>query len=439
MPMLHTKENGSTGALFVARGKPEVGQVQTALKLNWRSRFKKILLTLIDKLLEVIPEHKIIVRDETRNIEKKRKKGVTSFVGFLLIFILVISIGFGVKQKSVENEKKKYQSQLTQAQHEFEEASALAGLDTARAKELLLSSREIALRLKDQKIKDERLEELLKKISENIGTIAGIYETEPQVFLDLSLVTSGFEGTDMAFSEGRMLVLDSKGRKIIGVDLETKRTEVITGPDYLPDAVKVGAYADRAFVLSNDGIREIKKGGEAELVVKSSLPAGKVSWNTDKIFIDGFAGNLYSLSKEDGKIWRYIGLKDGFSEGQDWLSEGTQADFGDAISWAIDGNIWILKQNRILKFSQGVPQAFVVKGIEGGFSSARDIYTDEELGNLYILDSEHEKIFLLDKNGEYKGEYKNSLLKEAKKILVSEQQKKIVFLSGPKLYSIEIK
>jgi hypothetical protein len=46
---------------------------------------------------------------------------------------------------------------------------------------------------------------------------------------------------------------------------------------------------------------------------------------------------------------------------------------------------------------------------------------------------------VLEKDGNYKAQYFSDKLKEAKDIAVSEKNKKIIFLSGSKLYSIEIK
>jgi hypothetical protein len=45
---------------------------------------------------------------------------------------------------------------------------------------------------------------------------------------------------------------------------------------------------------------------------------------------------------------------------------------------------------------------------------------------------------VLAKNGDYKGAYQSDLLSGATGLVVSEKEKKMIFLSGSKLYSIDV-
>ena len=107
---------------------------------------------------------------------------------------------------------------------------------------------------------------------------------------------------------------------------------------------------------------------------------------------------------------------------------------------AIDGSIWLLRQDgKILKFSQGSPEAFGVAGLDKPFSSPSVIYTDSEAENLYILDKGNSRIVVLTKGGEYQGQYIWEGIKEASDMVVSEKEEKIFLLSGEKIYKIDIK
>ncbi|MGD0523400.1 MAG: hypothetical protein ABSA43_02480, partial [Candidatus Microgenomates bacterium] len=151
-----------------------------------------------------------------------------------------------------------------------------------------------------------------------------------------------------------------------------------------------------------------------------------------------YAGNIYLLDKAGGTIWRYIGSDTGFAAKQNWLASGVEPDFSNVIAWTIDGNIFALtSSSKILKFSQGTPQDFPIPE-EVSLNGANMIYTNGDLQYFYILNPQEKKIYVLNKNGDYKGDYQSDLLAGANGLVVSEKEKKMIFLSGSKLYSIDI-
>ena len=77
-------------------------------------------------------------------------------------------------------------------------------------------------------------------------------------------------------------------------------------------------------------------------------------------------------------------------------------------------------------------------GLETPISMAVDLYTNEDAQYLYVLDPQNSRIVVLDKKGQFKAEYLSEKIKEAKKIVVSEEEGKAIFITGPRLYSIEL-
>ena len=55
--------------------------------------------------------------------------------------------------------------------------------------------------------------------------IGGIYKSDTNLYLDLSLVSSGFTGEKMVASGGRMLVLDRDQNKLVSIEFENKKGE----------------------------------------------------------------------------------------------------------------------------------------------------------------------------------------------------------------------
>jgi hypothetical protein len=375
-----------------------------------------------------LPERRLVINDPGGHRSSSRK---ASLIGVLLLIILGISIYFGTSRQKDVTRRELYEPRLTEAIRNLDEALNLADLSQTRARELILESRETANSLKSDGVEDERLDKLLSGISEHLGPIAGIYESPANLFLDLGIVASNFKGTDLSLSGGVLRVLDSDSRRLIGIEVENKRTNVISGSDYLPDAKETLAYSDRSFILSSDGLREVTN--DVELLIKAD-------WEADKVLSAAFAGNVYVLDAPNNQIWRYAGVSGGFLEKDEWLGEGFTKDLSGVVSWGIDGSIWTVSRDGIIKiYSLGAPATFSISGQTTSFSEVVNMFVSEESNFVYLLDKGAARISVINKNGDYVGEYIASELSGASDLAVDEDQGVIIFLSDSKLFSLEAK
>ena len=129
-----------------------------------------------------------------------------------------------------------------------------------------------------------------------------------------------------------------------------------------------------------------------------------------------------------------------FGDKQGWLAAGTNVDFSNAASWGIDGSVYVLYPNsKILKFSQGSPQAFSITGVIPEIGTIDALYADADNQYLYFLDKAGKRVVVTDKKGHYKAQYVDDQIGNANSLVVSEADKKIILLTGDKLYSIDIK
>lgn len=428
-PVVHGgSNNGSYGVVIVAAGekqKPKVEEHTVVETGMWRRKVAGFL----DKLISFFPERRLYVKADTKELGEEKKRNVAVIVGMLLLLLLVISILFGIRQSKIKQVRSKYEGRLKEAQHNLEEARSLVFLDQDRARQLIFSAKEIAYELKDEGVKDGELDALINDINQSMGDIGGIYQNPAELFLDLSLLTSGFNGSSLAASDGQMVVLDRDGQRVVSINIGTKKTETLAGPELLQKATEIGAYTDRVFVADEGGISEILESNVKRIINKD--------WEGDIKFAS-YTGNIYVLDKDKGLIYRYQGGET-FGTKENWFGAGINPDLSDTTSIAIDGSIWVLQSGgRILKFSQGSPEAFNITGVDGSLSDAATIYTDQDSDFLYILDKSG-RVVVVDKKGNYKAQYTDEKIKEATSLVVSEKDKKIILLVGPKLYSIELK
>lgn len=437
-PSVHAKEDtGGLGAAVISFQKEEeaTAPIKEAQELTPSKKGPEILGKTLEAFLgfasKILPEKKIYVRGmEGAEEEVPQKRKVTLTVGAILLVLLVVSIGFGISAKNAREEKARYETRLTQAQHEFDEAISLSSLNQERARELFASSRSIADSLISEGVEDDILTELVKKLDENQGAILGEYKAEPDLFVDLSILSSGLKGEDLAASSEMLFVLDKKGRRVVGINFASKKTEIVAGPDQISEANDLAVYEDRAFILSGDGIYEI--GEETRKAVDKE-------WEGE-VLVYSYAGNIYLIDKSAGVIWRYPGSGTSFGTKQNWFAPGIKPDLTLVRAVTIDGSIWLLSSSgKISKFSLGNQVSFGPSGVFPEMLTPDAIYTNEELDYLYLLEKSKKRIVVLEKDGKYKAQYIADKIGEATDIAVSEKDSKIVLLVGTKLYSVALK
>ncbi|MBI3443123.1 hypothetical protein HY008_00425 [Candidatus Woesebacteria bacterium] len=421
------------GDVLVLKANESGGEIE--IKFEVEPKLREVKFTkILDFLIKILPERKIAVRGEDE-IAVTRKRKVAILVGVILLILLGISVLFGIKKRNERLTRGRYESKLSEAQHDLGEAIALSALNPTRSRELFKVARSLSVELENEDVKDPAFETLKRQISEISGRILGEYNVETDLFLDLTLLSSGFKGDEVVVSEGKMYILDRQGARLVAIAIATKKSEVVAGPDQVSEATKVASYSGRSFIVTDKGVFELISG-------KTSLVIEK-DW-FDEVWPRMYAGNMYLLELKGGNIWRFSGIevagKSGFGSKQRWLGSGISVDLSGAVSWAIDGSIWILtSEGKIMKFTLGAPKSFSLGLVEPSLSNPVDLYTDEEQSSLYFLDSANSRVVVFDKNGEFKAQYISDKIGEAKQLVISEKDKRVVLLAGEKLYSIELK
>lgn len=396
------------------------------IKSKISSFFKRFFFSLI----RALPERKIFVKKTNLDEEVGRGRKTTLWVGAILLALLLVSIGFGLKVNRSRRFKAGYQDILVQAKDQLVQAENIAASDPAQARTLFTDSQAKVTELLSRKIKDKELADLETQINAKESQIMGIYRIAPELYLDLSLLSSGFKGERLIASGDSLYILDKAGKKLVGIVLATKKTNVLAGPDQADGIEDVLAYEAKAYGVFGSGIYLV--GNKKEKMIDKD-------WSGE-ILACAYAGNIYILGKEEGAIWRYQGSEGGFGAKQNWLAAGTKTDFGGAKQIIIDGAVWVLNEPfKISKFSLGSPQVFSPKSVFPEITSATAIYSNEEDKYLYVLESSQKRIVVLEKNGQYKAQYLADEIGQATGLVVSEKDKKIILLTGDKLYVVETK
>ncbi|MDO8638142.1 MAG: hypothetical protein Q7R43_01090 [Candidatus Daviesbacteria bacterium] len=244
-----------------------------------------------------------------------------------------------------------------------------------------------------------------------------------------------------------MLILDTKKKNLVSINLETKAQQVLAGEDKLGEAQLASLNGNNVWVYSEDKglIKTGLKEATLSAVVKPDKEWGKI---TD---IVGFSNNVYllnnpstgstsSLQASSGQIWKYVPIEKGYSDKFAYFKSGIKVDLSDIKRMQIDSSIWFLKQNGdILKFTQGAADFFTISSLDKDFNNPRSFFTDDSVDNIYVLDSGNSRIVVLDKKGVYKAQYQGEKFSGVDDLVVDEKGKKIYLLAESKIYQIELK
>lgn len=242
------------------------------------------------------------------------------------------------------------------------------------------------------------------------------YETVlPREVLNFKKNTLGFLPFGLTYQKNGLVVFD--GQSLYNFNLMTKSGEFTLMPNGLrvEDIILHPALEDSFIVLTADAIYEY---GREELRTLAPTAVGAAA---NRIIFYNDA--LYILS--ENAVWV---LREG--ELTPWFK--TNIAISNARDFAIDGFVYVLEESRIVKLLNGEKK----DEFKADAGSER-IVTESQFRRLYLLNPESGTIAVMEKSsGTVSRRLQHELLKDARRIAVSEDEKTLYVLSDEKVYSI---
>lgn len=390
-----------------------------------------------EKLSQIVKKGRpsIYIRKESTPFLRRKKTNFT--IAIVMIGLLLISVFFGLKEK----DKRKISNQgdwLSQIEYQLDQVELLKDTNPLKAKSILKEIEEV-LKEKEEvgekKKKSKEIESFKKKMEQLKEELRHQYKMEnPEVFLDLNLVKEGFKGNYLALTEDKIVVFDQNTGTVIDLDLKSKASKIVIGKEELKEADFLASSGERVFVLKEAKIFVIDKKKEEVIQEREIDDLGKAS---DLV---GFASNCYLLDETKNRVLKFVGFEKGLSSPTDYL-KGEGHDLSESISLAIDGSVWVLfTDGKVNKYVRGQKDAFLIMGLDEPFNQPIALYTDENCDNLYILDRNNTQVVVISKDsGDYQGAYLWQGLAGAIDFVVSEQENKMLFLTGQRIYEIGLR
>lgn len=383
-----------------------------------------------------------------KNEKETKKKRLYFLICLVLLSLFSVSLFLGIRKKTLDKKEAQARKLLKLAEEKLNKGKTIAITDPGQGKVL----GEEVVRLADEAVSISRnkseeasiIKEQTQNFLSSLATETSV--TEPAVFMELNLIADGAYGDAFTLVEKELAILDSSKKKIYLLNFEKKSHKIVDFP--VEKGSMIACLAGKAFVLNEEGVWEVQLQSP-----KSSLKIKKDNDWKEVVSLGAFGNNVYLLDKGANSLWRYLGSDGNFSPRANWMVDKT--NLSSATSMVINGSIWILQSRssnseaKILKFTFGKQETFSLtkmpassrgeRGEPEGFGEPIKIFTSDESENLYVLDKGKGKVWVINKNGEFKGSYGGEWLEQASDIIAVESIKKLFVLSGTKIYEIGIK
>ncbi|MDP2641166.1 MAG: hypothetical protein Q8P39_01315 [Candidatus Yanofskybacteria bacterium] len=155
----------------------------------------------------------------------------------------------------------------------------------------------------------------------------------------------------------------------------------------------------------------------------------------EPVAMNMFYDSLYMLSG-DGRIFRYPA---GSASSLVWIQPSSDPSaVPGAETFAVDGNIWVAKENFLVRFYRGVAREQFAVSVFPAVSTIPVLRTAESLPHLYLLNPEENRLLVLTKFGEVEGQYQSPVFDDLLDAAISSDGKKAYLLNGTSVYMLEL-
>jgi hypothetical protein len=403
-----------------------------AVEQMFRSLGQK-LAALFSRILRQPSFHGDLKTNPEKAMPKKhhRYSKKTMLAVFLVVLVLLagnlVFFNFRNSQLSTQRE---VQSVLDSAQKHVSDAeAAMIYDDQRRALDAATAARGEIQQVVDSKLfpnETKQLSERIDKIYNQLNKIApvsdltvlGKFSGTPDKLIKTPDGFLGFNSVANAFE--RYL---TAGSVISAVGLSAPAPEKLVAGAYFPHSQAYGFLGtDGEFYELNPDAGTLKPfsaTSTAGIALKS--PVG----------LEIYLNKAYTIDAGSNQIIRFSQAGRGFGAGQNWLKES--ADLSGAKSLAVDGSVWILLSDRVLKFDLGKTKSFSLPALSKALSDGQRIYTASDLANLYIADTGSGRLIIVTKTGKLITQLTSDKFSDLRDFWADEKNKTIFAIIGQEL------
>lgn len=367
-------------------------------------------------------------------LTKKRKS--------LLISAGVVALGLIIAgslikhQKSVAAERAAWNTSYDQVKTVIERANGESVYSEDRARRSLAEADEAAKKLdastNDRKQAIATLAKESADLREKLRRVQDVKQPT-QVYALPAGIAPGALGSPILF-KGSLVMADRSSNALVVIAVNTKEAKRIDLPK---DTGRVAALApgrESVIVTLENGkllAVNIADGGTSTLTVGTDKAKAMTDATT-------YANRLYRLDAESNQIWRYPSVSGGFGNEQAYL-QAANTNLSDAVSIAIDSNVYVLKSNgQVARFLSGGQDGFSLSPVDPALEHGASIYAGLDGQYVAIADPQGKRVLLFSKEGRLVAQYTSPSFTGPSDVTADEANKKLYVVDGNQLYELNL-
>lgn len=346
-------------------------------------------------------------------------------VGLVFVLAIILGIGFAIFEgSSFSSDSLDAQAALEAAETlQFRAEQQLAQQNEEEANRLFQEAwQTIVPHANDPQFSTIRQE--IETQLQKLNRVEFIGSPELFVTLDASAVPEVPERL-LAIS-GNLYFYHPFSSQIIAVETASKSQAVLSPGRNLKFGDNFNStflfFADPNLLISFD---EASGWQEQQLAFPDNFrPQGMATFGQSVYFFDGGRGEIAKGSLSQSNV-------------EHWLMANSEKKPLDAASIAIDGNIWVLRNNgEIQRYFTGEYEESINLQVFPKLENPTKIYTRAQLPYLYILDAEHARVLVISKFGDIIRQYQSPDFQEATDFAVPPGGNSMFILKGTQVFRI---
>ncbi|MBU0647980.1 hypothetical protein KJ855_02265 [Patescibacteria group bacterium] len=362
---------------------------------------------------------------------------IGAIIGLIIIF--AVSITYIRNKQNIDNKKSAVESILNEAESLSNQAeNAMIVGDRANAKQNYDQSLELLMEIESSPYFTENILALINEINSKLDEVDNISRIDINSPLsDLSQI-----------SEKEFLSLNridenlySFSDNIAAINISSGKITNITGFDIVNFVDSTPSDENSSIIYYHNG--QMQK-FDPEGNTLQDLSTLDTAWKP-ATSIATYYNNIYLLTPMENMIFKYSTLGGvNYSSAENYINNAGALDLGDTTSFTIDGSIFALKQDgSVIKFLRGDASEYKLSGIPGPYSTLSNptqIFTNEDLDFIYILDPENKRILEFNKeSGEYTQQIVGEELDHIDGFVVNEKIRTVYILADNKIFTSNLK
>ncbi len=429
------------------------GKILVICAVNLWNLIKKTTLLLVRSITLLILL--ITNKDNKRaDVKKATRKAITDkkeqfeelpllskilFMATIVLAIIFIgSISVYKMNRGMEASKQVYQNQIQAVldKKNAADASVIYG-DDARALVLLQEAKKIITELPDRgKKQKNKILELTNEVDSTLMKLRKLNTLTPELLVDLSQTNEGAKTTGLALIDDTLMAFGPDDEALYLINLNNNSVEQ-KEHSTIPHLKTASTPKEQDFVLftsNHKSISEYNKETESLVQKEISFP------NEDTEISAHFVYNrrVYTIDSKNNQIYKHNPTQTGYDKGVEWIKDN-EVDIKEAVSLAIDGDLFVLKQTgELIKLEGGQKQEFNTTGLDPELDNPSIIWTYNNLDNIYILEPTNKRVVVLDKEGKLEQQYTASEWQNPTGMIVKELEGIIYILDSNIIYKFNL-